>query len=107
MLEDTARGASGCGRGTTWPVGSRLLGGSPYGVLDMAGNVSEYVAGWGIGDYALCQDGCEDPPSRTTGTMRVNRGGSYQHDEVRVRSTLRFRERSVTRSSTIGFRCCR
>lgn len=31
----------GCGRRSTWPVGSRPAGASPYGVLDLVGNVEE------------------------------------------------------------------
>jgi formylglycine-generating enzyme required for sulfatase activity len=35
--------APGCGSGTTAEVGSRPAGASPYGALDMAGNVSEWT----------------------------------------------------------------
>jgi formylglycine-generating enzyme required for sulfatase activity len=31
----------GCGTGITWPVGSKPAGNSPYGLYDMAGNVTE------------------------------------------------------------------
>ena len=34
-----------CSRGySTWEVGSRPRGASPYGAMDMAGNVMEWVA---------------------------------------------------------------
>lgn len=33
----------GCGRGSTWPVGSKPRGASRDGLLDLAGNVGEYV----------------------------------------------------------------
>ncbi|MCY1056211.1 SUMF1/EgtB/PvdO family nonheme iron enzyme [Nannocystis sp. SCPEA4] len=33
----------GCGRGSTWPVGSKPQGASRDGILDLAGNVGEYV----------------------------------------------------------------
>lgn len=36
-------GEEGCGTGGIWPVGSKPLGASPYGVHDMVGNVSEWV----------------------------------------------------------------
>jgi formylglycine-generating enzyme required for sulfatase activity len=32
-------GGIGCGKEDTWPVGSKPKGASPYGALDMAGNV--------------------------------------------------------------------
>jgi len=37
---------NGCGEDKTWPVGNKPLGASPYGALDMAGNVWEWVADW-------------------------------------------------------------
>jgi formylglycine-generating enzyme required for sulfatase activity len=37
----------GCGNGSAaWPVGSNPKGASPYGALDMVGNVGEWVADW-------------------------------------------------------------
>lgn len=40
--EKAVVGPNGCGKWSTWPIGSRPLDKSPYGVLDMAGNISEY-----------------------------------------------------------------
>ena len=35
----------GCGRGTTWPTGAKAAGATRAGVMNMAGNVSEWVGG--------------------------------------------------------------
>jgi hypothetical protein len=40
-----AEGEAGCGQGGTWPVGSKPLGATAEGVLDLGGNVSELVQG--------------------------------------------------------------
>lgn len=37
--------AAGCGRGSSWPVGSRPAGVSPVGALDLSGNMAEWVLG--------------------------------------------------------------
>ena len=39
-------GGYGCGRNSTWPVGSKPAGKSPYGALDMVGNVYEWTDSW-------------------------------------------------------------
>lgn len=44
MAQHSAEGASfGCGRNSTSPVGSKPRGASAHGVLDLAGNVREFV----------------------------------------------------------------
>ena len=41
-----------CSKGfATWSVGSRPLGASPYGAMDMAGNAMEWVADWYRGNF--------------------------------------------------------
>lgn len=60
----------------TTPVGVHLEGASPFGVLDLAGNVEEYVAD----DYAPYPGGAviEDDLTATYGQRyRVARGGSF------------------------------
>jgi len=62
------------GYAATSPVGSYLAGASPYGVLDMAGNASEWVADW-FGDYTA--DAKTDPTGPSSGDSKVNRGGNW------------------------------
>ena len=63
------------GVGTTTPVGAFPAGASPFGLLDMAGNVEEYVAdeyGPYPGGPAVVDDLVEE-----VGAYRVTRGGSF------------------------------
>ncbi|CAM3358215.1 serine/threonine protein kinase [Pseudomonas floridensis] len=57
------------------PIGAFAAGASPFGCLDMAGNVEEYVAD----DYAAYPGGIavEDDLVTVVGTHRVARGGSF------------------------------
>ena len=97
---------TGCGTGGTMPVGSKPQGRSPYGALDMAGDVLDWVADcahatyegaptdgsvWGTGD---CDSG-------------LLRGGSFEHTAPLLRSSSRL-EVSLTSpvSHSFGIRCC-
>ena len=86
---------------TTMPQGA-----SPYGALDMAGNVSEWVQDCYHGNYTGAPD---DGSEWTTGcpSIRVVRGGSFDTAASSVRSA--FRDADVASDSTgaLGLRCCR
>ena len=60
----------------TTRVGSYPLGASPYGALDMIGNVSEWVSDWYQADYYSTSP-ADNPQGPLSGIDRVRRGGSW------------------------------
>lgn len=84
----------------TAAVGTYPAGASPYGVLDMAGNVSEWCDDW----YAAYQGGTFGNADFGT-TYRILRGGSYVWGRPSIRTSARNRERPEATSGDSGFRC--
>lgn len=86
---------------TTAPVGTFKKDKSPFDVLDLGGNVTEWVNDF----YTECykKSGC--PTNREA---RVLRGGSWSNDDPRyVRAALRNRSAPAFRFNYVGFRCAR
>lgn len=83
----------------TTPVGKYPLGASPYGVLDMSGNVWEWCSTQWRADYTA-------PASDDLGAQgpRGARGGSFTGDAGFVRCASRGRSNPNFRDSSIGFR---
>jgi formylglycine-generating enzyme required for sulfatase activity len=75
--------------GDTSRVGSYSSGASPYGVMDMAGNVWEWVQDWYDGNY-YSMSPSSNPQGPATGSWRVLRGGSWYDNDVFVRSAIRL-----------------
>jgi len=97
---------AGCGRRSSWPVGSRPLGASPYGAMDMAGNVWNWVVDWyDEGYYKKSPD--RNPTGPASGAARVLRGGSWHYYQSYLRSSARYGYAPFVRSSGVGFRCAR
>jgi len=89
------------GKGDTTAVGRYPAGASPYGVMDMAGNVWEWVNDWYDANY-YASSPRENPKGPTLGNSRVLRGGSFVGY---VRAASRYSNRPVSRDSSFGFRC--
>jgi formylglycine-generating enzyme required for sulfatase activity len=90
---------------TTAPVGSYPEGASPFGVLDLAGNVWEWTSGW-YGGYSKRME--DDPQGPATGTSRVARGGGWAtYDPGKVTVAHRLWLTPITRDCDLGFRCAR
>jgi formylglycine-generating enzyme required for sulfatase activity len=90
--------------GDTSAVGSYPLGASPYGALDMAGNVWEYVNDWYQSNYYSVSPP-NNPPGPKTGTYKVLRGGSWSPYDSNLRVAYRFHIDPVYRYNLGGFRC--
>ncbi len=83
------------------PAGILADGASPYGVLDMAGNVAEWTHSREWPYPYRHDDGREDDGP---GWMRVIRGGSYMHSAADVRCSVRNGMMEGARDVYIGFR---
>jgi formylglycine-generating enzyme required for sulfatase activity/serine/threonine protein kinase len=89
----------------TAPVGSFPAGASPYGALDMTGNVWEWVEDR-YGPYDAAES--HAPVGPDTGDERVLRGGAWNGSmSAWVRPTYRFSATPALKSHGIGFRCAR
>ncbi|MEZ4297801.1 MAG: bifunctional serine/threonine-protein kinase/formylglycine-generating enzyme family protein [Polyangiaceae bacterium] len=103
-----ARALFGHHDGGTAQVGTFPRGASPYGVLDMAGNVMEWCDDADDPDFYA--DGPEHNP-RNVGerdaSPRVMRGGSFMHGAAALRATARTSFEPSYRFASGGFRCAR
>lgn len=108
-------GGDGCGRESTWPVGSMPSGASPYGVMDMSGNVWEWVAdGYEHGYYKHAPNqnpfnevGLASEVGKAPG--KILRGGSWaDQTEIIHRAANRLEyDPNTSPDYTVGFRCAR
>ncbi len=90
--------------GDTTRTGSYPGGASPYGVLDMAGNVAEWVADWFDPNYYLSA-GVINPLGPDQGEFRVQRGGSWLSQAHVIRTAYRLWNYPDSSFEGIGFRC--
>jgi formylglycine-generating enzyme required for sulfatase activity len=98
--ESAALHAGNDGFAATAPVGRFSAGASPFGVLDMSGNVSEWL------------EGSDNPPSNTilpgAPTIRPVRGGNYMTshpDMLLVHASSGWG--ADVQLPSVGFRCAR
>jgi formylglycine-generating enzyme required for sulfatase activity len=87
--------------GGTTEVGRFPAGASPFGVLDMSGEVWEWSSGRFLPYPWRPDDGREDPGALGPRTLR---GGSFNHPPEEIRCAARGRLHPDARDEYIGFR---
>jgi formylglycine-generating enzyme required for sulfatase activity len=96
---------AGCG-GVAEPVGSHPAGASPYGALDMAGNVVEMLHDWYVADYYERMPE-SDPTGPSDGDTYVGRGGGFKSEPFWQRTSVRDWYDLPDAGKSLGFRCAR
>lgn len=101
---------SGCGKlNGTAPVTEYEAGATPEGVLNMAGNVAEWVRDMSV-NYKASGPPPTDPvtvgPTNANNGLRIVRGSAWTTDALnRVRTTYRRSHGMGERHDWLGFRC--
>jgi eukaryotic-like serine/threonine-protein kinase len=95
---------SACNLKDTTPIDSYPDGASPFGVLDMSGNVWEWTLDWYDPDYYAVSPAA-NPTGPLTGTLRALRGGSWLNGASYVRTAYRFSAPAEYGNVYFGFRC--
>jgi formylglycine-generating enzyme required for sulfatase activity len=81
-------------------------GNSPYGICDLAGNVSEWVTDW-YGNTYYTNSPSENPQGPAQGDAKVIRGGNWSYSDAGVRAANRIAAGPDFSNYNIGFRCSR
>lgn len=90
--------------GDTEKVGSYTAGGSTFGVLDLAGNVFEWVSDLYQQTYYETSP-LVNPTGPTEGAFQVARGGAWNSNDNVIRASNRTMMGADSRSNNLGFRC--
>lgn len=90
--------------GDTMPVGSYPAGASQYGVMDLAGNVWEWVNDWYSYSYYSISP-YYNPTGVDKGTHKVVRGGAWDYSWEKLRLAYNSDHNPSTRYVSFGFRC--
>ena len=104
-IDCTYANYEGCGNavkpaGTTSPKGD-----GRWGHADLAGNLWEWALDRYVNPYSATS--CQNCANLSTGSQRVNRGGSFSFAAAYLRSAFRGYEAPDPHYATIGVRCAR
>lgn len=87
-------------------VGTHPSGASPYGALDMAGNMVEMVADWYEATFYAASPAA-DPKGPASGNRYGGRGGGFRSDSTWQRTSARDWYDLTDTGASLGFRCAR
>lgn len=90
--------------GRTTNVNATANGASAFGLLEMAGNVFEWVGDWYDANYYATSPAA-NPTGPASGQFRVIRGSSFETVEESVASAIRHYNEPVDSARDTGFRC--
>jgi formylglycine-generating enzyme required for sulfatase activity len=92
---------TGACEGDTTAINQQLAGASPYGAINMSGNVAEWVNDW----FQPYPGGDPNATKEFGITNRVIRGGAYFDGPNNIRATARKGLGPDAAHSYVGFRC--
>jgi len=95
-----------CNHGKSKTVGSYPRGASPYGAMDMAGNVWEWTADWYDEKYYASSPN-RNPKGPSSGSLRVLRGGGWNGSADALRVAYRLTGYPTLPDHCGGFRCAK
>ena len=84
-------------------VGRHPKGTSPFGIHDLSGNVSEWVADWFAEGFSRAD--VRNPKGAEKGTVKAIRGGGWYDPPERLIIAKRWYANPDQRSDDLGFRC--
>jgi formylglycine-generating enzyme required for sulfatase activity len=90
--------------GVTTAVGNFPRGASAYGLMDMGGNVREWVSDWYAADYYQYSP-ANNPTGPETGEKKVLKGAAFSDLEVFGRAANRLSHIPDSPGNVRGFRC--
>jgi formylglycine-generating enzyme required for sulfatase activity len=95
----------GCEGGPS-PVGAYPDGASPYGALDMGGNMVEMVSDWYDSRYYQSAP-ASNPKGPASGTTYSGRGGGWRSEATWHRTSRRDWYGQDVQGQSLGFRCAK